>query len=420
MTVVAYLSNQFPSPVEPYVLEEICELRGRGIDVIQTSIRQPVNDPGRKLDSFVQETLYVLPLRIWQSTWATAYLIWKLPAIWSLIKRALYQGKEPLPKRIRALAHTWLGVYYATILRQKQVQHIHVHHGYFASWIAMTAAKLLGVSFSMTLHGSDVLLQGAFLEAKLDNCQFCFTISAFNRQYILKNYPTVSADKVIVSRLGVKIPASTIASIRTGSELQLLSVGRLHAVKNHAFLISACRKLKNDGAQLKCRIAGEGPERKFLQSLIADLDLRVEIELLGHLSHAELEEYYKHADLVVLTSRSEGIPLVLMEAMAREKLVLAPAITGIPELVIDGVTGFLYKPESINDFVTKLKTLTGGSSKLATVRTAARRYVAEHFDRKKAQAEFADRFLFQVVGSKTAVREQTIEDSLLQQIQLPI
>ena len=84
-------------------------------------------------------------------------------------------------RRLKALLHTWLGAYYAGLLRERGVTHIHAHHGYFGSWIAMTAARLLGVSFSLTLHGSDLLRDGVYLETKLKNCRFCVTISEYNR-----------------------------------------------------------------------------------------------------------------------------------------------------------------------------------------------------------------------------------------------
>ena len=145
-------------------------------------------------------------------------------------------------------------------------------------------------------------------------------------------------------RLGVDDPENKRPSNLRPSIFSILSVGRLHPVKNHSFLIQACWLLKCRGLRFVCRIAGDGPERQSLQGMIRDFDLQTEVRLLGQLSRDQLDEQYDRADLVVLTSRSEGIPLVLMEAMVRGKPVLAPAITGIPELVADGETGFLYRP----------------------------------------------------------------------------
>src|SRR5579871_6503660 len=92
-----------------------------------------------------------------------------------IISRILFGGNEGLLQRLKALAHTFLGVCYAIQLRDRKIEHIHVHHGYFASWVAMTAARLLGVSYSLTLHGSDLLLNASYLDAKLAACKFCLT-----------------------------------------------------------------------------------------------------------------------------------------------------------------------------------------------------------------------------------------------------
>jgi glycosyltransferase involved in cell wall biosynthesis len=156
-------------------------------------------------------------------------------------------------------------------------------------------------------------------------------------------------------------------------------------------------------------IAGEGPERANLEKLIHDLGLREKVTLVGHVPRAKLQAYYATADLVVLTSKSEGIPLTLMEAMAYGRAVLAPAITGIPELVVDGVTGFLYKPGSIEDFVQKIETIRNSRPSLKTVRYRARRHVLENFNRVTNLAEFAEQFPALVTGSH-------YENSLLQQI----
>ena len=89
-------------------------------------------------------------------------------------------GEGISKRRLKTLLHTWLGAYYAVLLRDRGVDHIHVHHGYLGSWIAMVAARLLAVDFSLTLHGSDLLLNGAYLDAKLKHCRFCLTISEYN------------------------------------------------------------------------------------------------------------------------------------------------------------------------------------------------------------------------------------------------
>jgi glycosyltransferase involved in cell wall biosynthesis len=315
-------------------------------------------------------------------------------------------------------------------LQGRDVEHIHVHHGYFGSWIAMTAARLLDISFSMTLHGSDLLLHPAYLDVKLAACKFCLTVSEYNRGYILANYPQISREKVFVSRMGVDVPSNLNAPPARASHdlrLKLLAVGRLHPVKDHAFLIRACAQLAAQGVDFECSIVGEGPERKLLEKLIAEYHLGQQVTLLGQVERAGIGYLYDAADVVVLTSRSEGIPLVLMEAMAHAKIVVAPAITGIPELVITGKTGFLYEPGSMSDFLGqllfirsmtfaapdaegKVKTSDG---RLDWIRHAARVQVLQNFNRAKNLKCFADLFLRRIAPQRERIPDENL---VLQQI----
>jgi len=413
MPTVAYLTNQFPSPVEPYVAEEIQELRRRGVTVIPCSARRAKTAFDSDLADFEAETLCLQPLRLKLLLQAALLCFLKFPVLKDFFRRALLQGSEPLRRRLGALLHTWLGVYYALLIERSGAEHIHVHHGYFSSWIAMVAARLLGIEFSMTLHGSDLLLHPAYLDTKLKHCKFCVTISEFNRRHILERYADVPPGKVVVRRMGVDPgKESSGASLvpRETPRLVMLAVGRLHPVKDHAFLIRACRMLKNRDVPFMCLIAGEGPERRSIEGLIRDLDLRGEIQLVGHLSRQQLDACYAAVDLVVLTSRSEGIPLVLMEAMAHGTPVLAPAITGIPELVVDGKNGFLYPLGSLESFVGRVELVHHSESALGPLCRAARQHVLKHFNRGKNLAAFCNLLLTHI--SRTL--EHHYENPILQ------
>lgn len=405
MPTVAYLTNQFPSSVEPYVMEEIRELRRRGVTVIPCSARDnpAVHEP--ELTSIAAETLRLQPLRLGLVIRAAFLCLLKFPALKDFFLRALFEGREPLVRRVRALLHTWLGVYFALLIERSGVQHIHVHHGYFSSWIAMVAARFLRIEFSMTLHGSDLLLHAAFLDTKLKCCKFCVTISEFNQRHILEHYPDVQPGKIVVRRMGVDPGKDNLAASpvsRESPHLSMLSVGRLHPVKDHAFLIRACHLLKSRNVPSVCVIAGDGSERAALEALIRTLDLKNDVLLVGHLSHQQLAACYATADLVVLTSRSEGIPLVLMEAMARGRPVLAPAITGIPELVLDGNNGFLYHPGRLEDFVARVELVHRSQSELGPLCRAAEQHVLKHFNREQNLAAFCDFFLSHI--SSTSIR----------------
>ena len=426
MPTLAYLANKFPSAVEPYVSDELQELRRRGVAAISGSVRRP--DEVRHLSPYPSAGSGVLclqPIRVLTLLRALCLAASRWRQISSILSRVLLQGEEGLSPRLKALLHTWLGAYYAILLRERGVDHIHVHHGYFGSWIGMVAARLLGASFSMTLHGSDLLVHGVYLDTKLKNCQSCVTVSDYNRRYILNHFPAMDVSAIIVSRLGVDAAAARKFRRRFAShpsrDFALLAVGRLHAVKDHAFLIRACAQLRDAGLDFRCTIAGEGPERQGLESLIRNNRLEDCVILLGHVPQQELDALYQRAHLIVLTSLSEGIPLVLMEAMVRGKIVLAPAITGIPELVIPGKTGFLYEPEHLEDFTQRIRFLHSlifsesqlSGSRLDWVRHAARVQILHNFNRQKNLNRFCDAFLRLI---QPHAWSSTHENPVLQQI----
>ncbi len=424
MLTVAYLANQFPCAVEHYVGDEIEELQRGGVRVIAGSVRKTENPPEIVLRSV---GLFVLIEGAW-----LCVREWR--RLSDIFLRVLCRGQEGPWSRTKALMHTWLGGCYAVLLCGRAVDHIHVHHGYFGSWIAMVAARLLGVSYSMTLHGSDLLLHGAYLDVKLANCNFCLTVSDYNQRYILEHFPRTDAERVLVARLGVDVSdRPAVTSTSRGDMLNVLSVGRLHKVKDHAFLVRACALLREQGVPVQCLIAGEGPERGRLGSLIHKLDLNHRVFLLGHVPRGQVNSLYDRADLVVLPSRRAGIPLVIMEAMARGKIVLAPCITGIPELVASGKTGFLYQPGSLADFVAHLQFIYSSTHSAADTRPAADsdlsaahqldwiRHAAQvqvrlNFNRKKNLHAFGDLFIH-LVQSIESIHH---EDIVLQQIQLPV
>ncbi len=484
---VAYLANQFPSSVEPYVMDEIEELRRRGVEVIAGSVRRPEervrSSHAANRDPDSGDVVVLQPGPIALAVKAVWLCLRRWRRIADLLQRVILPGQESFLQRGKALLHTWLGACYALRLEKRgmesihvqriraqhiyvhhvHVQHIHVHHGYFGAWIAMVAARLLNVGYSMTLHGSDLLAGAAYLDVKLKNCQFCLTISEYNRRYLLEHYSTIEPERVVVARLGVDVPEpvrfsprqrgsalgwsklqprmlqpamlqpailrSAIIQISGDSgvdmRLGLLAVGRLHAVKDHAFLLRACSQLGQRGLDFQCEIAGEGPERRSLERLIREYGLDETVRLIGYVPREQQDSLYRRADVVVLTSRSEGIPLVLMEAMARGKIVVAPAITGIPELVVAGQTGFLYEPGSVEDLVARILWLRGltpvrgcagdspgvpgalvsGVCQLDVMRHRARERVRLYFNRQKNLELFSDFFLEQVFPAQVVAEK---------------
>jgi len=420
MTTVAYIANEFPSPVEPYVMDEIAELRRHSVKVICCSGKR-VSPNGLSLAerAYWKETRFFQPLSDDALMRAVRRIAFDRRNRWPLLRPLLFERGASANLRVRALAHTLMGAALAEELAPLDVEHIHAHHGYFASWMALVAARLLGIGFSFTLHGSDLLRRADLLSAKLQACRFCVTVSEFNRRYILENYPSTPPEKVIVQRLGVDRvlpwPANSPLPATGNRPFCLLAVGRLHPVKDYRFLINACSALRGEGLDFLCWIVGEGPERHALERQIVKRGLQDRVHLVGHVPRTELTAYYQHADLVVMTSKSEGIPVVLMEAMSRRKLVLAPNITGIPELVEQERTGFLYKPGSLLSFINAVGWIYANQAFLTSVRLSAAAKVADSYNRQRNLRAFADEFLARISNS-----DGDHAHSVLQQVRLSV
>ncbi len=190
--------------------EEIQELQRRGLKVISGSVRRPDKAQDSSSNGNLGSPILCLQaVRVHTLLRSLFFAATHWQQVSILMVRVLFLGKESPNLRLRALLHTCLGVYYAVLLKKRAVDHIHVHHGYFSSWIAMVAARLLGIGFSLTLHGSDLLLHGAYIDTKLKYCRSCVTISDYNRRYIFDHFPAIDPKKVIVSRLGVDtLPAA--------------------------------------------------------------------------------------------------------------------------------------------------------------------------------------------------------------------
>ena len=417
MNTIAYIANAFPSPAERYVIDEICELRKRGARVICCSGQRASACGLNAIErEFWEETQSIRPVLPSETIRALYHIVLARGTLQPLLEAA-HKESSNSSQRVRMIAHTVLGSALANYLRPLGVGHIHAHHGYYSSWMAMIASRLLGIGFSFTLHGSDLLVHENLLGTKLRFCRLCLTVSNYNRDYILRKFPQVHPSKVLVQRLGVD-PASR-TSMPPGKAEQptpvLLSVGRLRQVKNHELLIQACAALRDEGRAFQCWIAGDGPEYRNLNRMVRASRLQRQVCLLGQVPQARLFAIYPMADLVVLTSRSEGIPLVLMEAMAHGRLVLAPAITGIPELIQQGKNGFLYEPGSILDFLDSVRWILDRRFSLEEVRRSAVETISTHYDRQENARSFADHFL-----ARLAEPSNDHEDPLLQQVQLSV
>jgi glycosyltransferase involved in cell wall biosynthesis len=198
-----------------------------------------------------------------------------------------------------------------------------------------------------------------------------------------QRFPSLQRQRFYVVRGGVDLAAplwSWRPPAQPPSPLRLLNVARLAPVKGQDMLLQACSHLTQRGVAWKLRIVGEGPERAHLEHLIRTLGLEDRVSLPGAQSQAEVARLYDWAQVVVLSSRSEGTPMTVIEAMAKARPVVAPQITALPEMVLDGVTGWLCQPGEALDLAAKIEVFSEKPQLIEDMGKAGRSKAQEFFD----------------------------------------
>jgi len=260
-------------------------------------------------------------------------------------------------QRIENLKHLGGAALLAEYLRANKVSHVHVHFAFGAASIAIFLNALTGIPYSLTIHGSDVLLPHPLTEEKLKQAKFIISNCRFHISNLRRRFLSLVRQQFYIIRIGLDLHSGAWSRVKPPENdpvFRILNVARLETVKAQDVLIKACSGLRDKGVSFQCRIVGEGPKREELKGLIADLGLKEHVELVGNCYESEVIDLYDWSHVVVLSSLSEGTPMTIIEAMAKARPVVVPRITALPEMVIDGKTGYLFEPGSVEDLTDKL------------------------------------------------------------------
>jgi colanic acid/amylovoran biosynthesis glycosyltransferase len=277
------------------------------------------------------------------------------------------------------------------------VDHVHCHfanHPALAGWLVH---RLTGIPYSFTAHGSDLHVDRTMLPTKVAEAAFVVTISGDNRTLIESTAGAAAAGKVEVIHCGVDPAAFPPADPVTDGPLRIVAVGTLHEVKGQVHLIEACRRLAERGVAFTCRFIGDGPDRERLATLIDTSGLADRVSLLGRMTSDAVAVELGASDVLVAASvptrggKREGIPVVLMEAMATGLPVVASRLSGIPELVTDGMSGLLVAPGDDVALADALTRLAADPDLRRTLGAAGRATVRRDFDVDRNAAALAAR-----------------------------
>lgn len=362
-TRVAYLVSQYPGLSHAFIEREILALRAAGVEVETYSVRPcPAREQlsaTMRAEAARTTVLLASPTRHWLR--AHLGLLRRAPGAWAAtLRRALRTGELTPRGRLWQVFYFAEAVLLHDLLRRRGLRRLHVHFANVSSDVARLVVHLgtlvegpdAGWRWTMTMHGpTEFEAVGRYdLSAKIASASAIACISDFCRSQLMRLSPPEQWDKLRIVHMSVDTDRYHPTPLdgrgeagRTGGghgePLRLLSVGRLVPEKGSPVLLDALERLDATGVPAHLRIAGSGPLHEELSRRMSTGRLEGRVELLGAVSQDDLPDLYRWADVFVLPSFSEGLPVVLMEALACGVPVVTTRIAGIPELVVDGVVG---------------------------------------------------------------------------------
>jgi colanic acid/amylovoran biosynthesis glycosyltransferase len=383
---IAYLISQYPAINHGYLLREIQLLRESGVEALTASVSPP-DRPDDRLSPEEREAV------------AQTFYIKRQPLLWILV--AILATLLTRPWRfLRGLRVAWAmsgarGLLYfaeAVVLGRWMLRARLTHvHASFAGHVAQLVCEVFPLHASLAVYGYGELSGSQERFARLcGSMQFIRCISRHSRSMVMLACPPDFWERIVCAPLGVDVAAFSAAPFRERPDrFTLTYVGRLAPEKGQAMLLRAVAQLHREGVTVRLCLVGDGPDRAALEQQAASLGLRDAVLFEGHVDAERLNACYRESDAFVLTSLFEGIPIVLMEAMAQQIPCIAPRITGIPELIADGVSGLLFHPADDEDLLRALRHLIEDPVLRRSLAQAGRHAIEESYDMRRNTAEFA-------------------------------
>jgi glycosyltransferase involved in cell wall biosynthesis len=380
---VGYVVSLFPCWSETFILNEIIELEKRGFDITIFSIRKDLEEFTQdKAKQLLKNTRYVYSSKV---IVASLYWLLKRPLVFiSLIFIVLNQRYSLIREALKNIYVFFSGCYFASIVKNERLTHIHAHFATYPALAALVMSKLTNIPFTFTAHAHDIFLEKTLLKEKARAAKAIIAISDYNKRYVSDYCQNGIYSKMKVIHCGLDLPEFVNFNGKPKENL-ILSIGRLTKMKGFEYLIKACSRLKNQ-IPIQCRIIGDGPLRDELERLIINLGVRGCVRLEGVMDNNKIKQLLQSSSAFVLPSvwdeqdGQDGIPVVLMEAMASGIPVVSSNISGIPELVEDGKTGLLAEPSNVEQLSQKILQLLSDKELQTRLAEAGRRKVEEEFD----------------------------------------
>lgn len=384
---IAYLVSQFPAPSHTFIRREVEALRKRGVSIDTFSIR-----PGEALSEADRQdqarTFTVLPAPKLDLLRNQAAMFLKRPGNYLSTLQATLQHRIPGSKNLLwALFYFVEAMRLAEELERRGITHVHNHFANPASHVGLAATRYLGIGWSVSLHGlgdydgpTTVILPDKVAAAKFIAC-----VTHYGRAQTMRVCAPELWEKLFVSRCGIEVDKLPPVRPRPSRErLRILSVGRLSPEKGQVGLVEAFAMARAKGLDAELILIGGGPDEARIKEAVQKFGVADQVELRGRQPEAAVLEAMADADLFVLSSFVEGLPVVLMEALGLELPVIAPAITGVPELVEHGRTGLLFAAGHWQELADRILEYAGDPGRRAAHAQAGRQKVLAEFDIERA------------------------------------
>ncbi len=396
---MGYLISRYPALSHTFILREVRGLRELGLQIETASIngldRAATDLTGEEREEAAR-TFFVKP-----AGWRGA-----LSAHWRMIFQqpfgyarglcfALWLGGLDLRQMVLHFCYFIEAAMVGAWLRAQGLRHLHVHFATPATTVGLIAARAFGFTFSMTVHGPDEFydVTAHRLKEKLAGAAFVTCIGNYARSQLMKLTPATDWHKFEVAPLGV-FPAvfQPLPPREARAVFEIICVGRLVDAKGQHILLAAVERLLRAGRNVHLQLVGDGPDRAALAAAVAERGLQHAVSFTGPVNQDGIRALYGEADVFALASFAEGIPVVLMEAMALQLPCVTTRITGIPELIRDGIEGLLVAPSDAHELAEALARLMDDPGLRAQLGAAGRKRVLSNYDLTRNLPRLAEIF----------------------------
>lgn len=391
---IVYIVSQFPCLTETFVAREIQQIAALGHPVTICALRPQAAGGPQGLSVPEARLLRVRP---------NGTLLWVAP-LWALLKNfrayvsTLAEALVAMvrkPQRAFHVFYVWLSaVWLAYTLRSDSIEYVHGHFLHNEALATMWLARLLAVPYGITAHVASIRHERGLMRKVVQGA----ALLAGDTEQTLAVYQELAGRPAELIRNGIDVQDFSFSehtALPPEGKALVLAVGSLLPPKGFDVLVRACAVLHQRGLPFHCRIIGEGIERPNLEALIQENGLGGVVDMPGALKFEALKEQYRQASLLVMPSipspaGSDGLPTVLIEAVAYGLPVIGTRHAGLPDLVRHQQTGLLAEPGNVQMLAEYIQTYLTDSALRSRMALNGRALVEREFDLRANCSHLAD------------------------------